>query len=472
MKTGQQSAAKKEFELALNLEPGNVYTEYFLAQILFSENQVDKAIQLYESILKSGTPIYDTNQRLGQAYARNGQLAKAEALTQQAIQETPWDGALHYQLAKIYQRLGRTKEAQREFEAGERMKQTDQASIERLLQLSQAVRLKQPENVQKLRAEILDQSGHDPELLTWLGVLLGRGGLYTQAQDALEKAVAIKPDSFEAHYNLGLTLARQGDDQRAEASLKKALNLRPESPEVAILLGVLYANQGRNREAIEELRTARPARPDNVTLLTLLGQQYLQGWYLKDAIGVLQEASRLRPDDPKIRFLLIEAYQNSSAYDQALQLAREAQKLFPAEARAPFEVGHQMANLGHYQEARPFFEEAIRIDPSFVPAYNSLGDAQVRSGEYEGALRSYQKAKTLEPGNLDAARGLGRSLLRLKRYPDALKELQGLIALHPEDAELYLLLSQVQTRLGNSKEAAQANANVPETPRRRSCKTR
>ncbi|HZP00882.1 MAG TPA: tetratricopeptide repeat protein [Terriglobia bacterium] len=458
MKVGQQAEARKEFEEALKLEPDNPYTQYFLAQMLYSENQVDQAIRLYEKILASGEPLYDTYQRLGQAYARKGELAKAQEMTQQAIRQTPWDGALRYQLARIYQRMGRAKEAQQEFETGERLKRMDQSSIQTLLQLSEAIRLNQRDEAMKLRASVLNQSRSDPDILTWLGALLGRGGFYSEALEPLNKAVALTPDSFEPCYNLGLTLARLGQEQKAEPYLKKALELRPESAEANILLGVILSNQGRNREAIERLRKARQSRPDNVNLLALLGQQYLQGWYVQDAIQTFQEALRLKPDDLKVRYLLIEAYQNASAFEKALQEAQETVKFSPRDPRAHYEVGHQMANLGRYQDARPYFEEAISLDPNFVAAYSWLGDVEFRKGDYESALRNFEKAKSLDPSSVDAARGIGRSLIRLKQYPRALAELEKSIATHPEDAELYLQLSQVQARLGKSKESAEANA--------------
>jgi tetratricopeptide (TPR) repeat protein len=458
MKVGQQAEAKKEFEEALKLEPDNPYTQYFLAQMLYSENQVDQAIRLYEKIRASGEPLYDTYQRLGQAYARKGELAKAQEMTQQAIRQTPWDGALRYQLARIYQRMGRTKEAQQEFETGERLKRMDQSSIQTLLQLSEAIRLNQRDEAMKLRASVLNQSRSDPDILTWLGALLGRGGFYSEALEPLNKAVGLTPDSFEPCYNLGLTLARLGQEQKAEVYLKKALELRPESAEANILLGIILSNQGRNREAIERLRKARPSRPDNVNLLALLGQQYLQGWYVQDAIQTFQEALRLKPDDLKVRYLLIEAYQNASAFEKALQEAQETVRFSPRDPRAHYEVGHQMANLGRYQDARPYFEEAIRLDPNFVAAYSWLGDVEFRKGDYESALRNFEKVRSLDPSSVDAARGIGRCLIRLKQYPQALAELEKSIATHPEDAELYLQLSQVQARLGKSKESAEANA--------------
>jgi len=455
-KTHEWNGATAEFEKALKLDPNNPYTKYFQARIAYSQNHVERAIHLYEEVIVSNSPVFDTYQRLGQAYFRKGDLAKALETTQAALQQAPWDGAVHYQLAKIYQRAGRPDEARQEFESADRLKKADQTAIQKLLELSEAIQAKHSDRALKLRDEVLSQSATDPEILTWLGTLLGQGNFYREAMQPLRRAVELSPASFEAHYDLGLNLMKLEEYREAETNLEQALELRPNSFEVNSLLAVLYVNQNRNTEAIERLRAASRSRPGNVKVLALLGEQYLQGHYFEEATQSLSEAVRLKPDEPRVRYLLIEAYQKNQQYDKALAVAREALRLFPSEARAPFEVGQQMANLGRYQEARPYYEDAIRIEPSFTEAYDSLGELQLRNGEYQAALQSFQKAKALDSRNLTALRGIGQSLIRLKRYQEALPEIAKSIAIHPDDAQLYFELSQVYTRLENREKAADA----------------
>jgi tetratricopeptide (TPR) repeat protein len=142
-KHNQVDAGAAEFEKALKLDPGNVHTEYFLGRIAYAQGDTGRAIQFYEAIVASGTPLYDTLQQLGPAYFKNGNLPKALETTQEALRQTPWDGALHFQLGKIYQRMGQREESQREFESSERLKQADQATIQKLLSLSMAAQAKQ-----------------------------------------------------------------------------------------------------------------------------------------------------------------------------------------------------------------------------------------------------------------------------------------------------------------------------------------
>src|SRR5690349_18593678 len=91
-KTRQWSAASAEFDRALRLEPGNPYTQYFQARIAYSEGHLGRAIRLYEAAVASDDPVYDTYQRLGQAYSRQGELTKALDVTERALHQAPWDG--------------------------------------------------------------------------------------------------------------------------------------------------------------------------------------------------------------------------------------------------------------------------------------------------------------------------------------------------------------------------------------------
>lgn len=458
MQTGQLRAAQTEFETALRLEPGNVYSEYFLARTLDKQGLRDRALALYEQILSSGDIIYDTYQHLSQAYSRRKEYAKAVTMLQQALQQTPWDGALHTQLGMVYQKMGQNEEAKQEFADGEHRKNIDQSSIQKMLQISEALRLKDSDRVSVLRAELMNQSGNDPELMTWLGAILGRGGLYPEALEPLQKAVDAGPCSYETCYNLGLTLTRLGRGKDAEAPLRKAVELRPHSYEANLILSIVYVSAGQKQEAIERLRVAHKSQPDNPRVALLLGQQYLQGWFLQEAIEMFREALKLQPDNVDARYLLLEAYQNDKAYEKALQVAQETVKLYPHEARAYFEVGHQLANLGHYQEARSHFEEALRLDASLAPARVWLADVQLRNGESDAALENYEEVRSEDPESLDAARGVARSLFRLRRYTQALEDLEISTAAHPDDAELYLILAQTQSRLGHAQKATQANA--------------
>jgi tetratricopeptide (TPR) repeat protein len=457
-KLDQWNQAQAEFEKAHALNRKDAYNCYFLARIAASLGNIDRSIHYYKEVLRLGPAIYDTNQRLGQAYLDKGELIEAHARITAALRETPWDGSLYYQLGRIDLRQHHPAQARAEFAAAARLKSGNQASIRQLLDLSEAVRNRQMERIQQIRAALLNEASPDPEIYDSIGVLLGRGGFYSEALEPLERAVKLAPDSYESNYDLGVTLFRLGRAHEAEEQLKKALALEPNSPQVNSLLGLLDVNQNRNAEAIKRLRAASQAAPGDERILALLGEQYLVGHYVADAISCLRKAVHQNPDDPALRYLLIEAYQEEHDFNSALETAQDASGRFPNDARIIYEEGQQLANIGHYQRARPYAEKAIRMDPTLGFAYDLMGDIQARTGHYKAALESFQKAKNLAPGDELALKGIAENLIRLKRYPQALSELKQAIAARPQDASLYFSLMQVYVRLGQRQEAAQAES--------------
>jgi protein O-GlcNAc transferase len=373
-KDGQTRAAAAQLEAAAKLDPDNAYTKYFMARIAISEQQFDRAITMLESVVDAREPVYDTLSLLGQAYLHKGRLRQAADAFEQAVAQTPLDGALHYQLANAYRRLGRSRESDVEFETARRLKQADQASIRKLFAVSEAIRNDRVPEARTISAEVIAESASDPEVLFQLGMILGQAKLYDDAIAALRMAAAARPESFKAHCNLGLTLARAGRQTEAEAELKNALALRPDSFEANSALGSVYVKEQRTGEALTSLEAAWRARPKNSRVLALLGQQYLQARRLDDAIKTLSAAVRIRPKEEPVRYLLIEAYQARGQHADALTVAQETLRLFPRQARAQFEVGKQLTALRRTQEARKYFDEAVRLDPSLEPAITALAN--------------------------------------------------------------------------------------------------
>ena len=61
------------------------------------------------------------------------------------------------------------------------------------------------------------------------GIEVAKRGLWNEARFRFERAVALDPESAEAHNDLGVALEQQGEFVKARASFEKALELSPNS---------------------------------------------------------------------------------------------------------------------------------------------------------------------------------------------------------------------------------------------------
>ena len=457
-KQDQWDAAQKEFQRAHELDPKDPYTLYFLARIAQSTSRAGEAIGYYERIGRLGTPVYDTNQRLGQLYLDAGNLENARQNIEAALKQTPWDSSLYYQLGRVDQRTGHPAAAREEFASAARLKNANQDAVQRLLALDQVLRNGEAGRAAELRTDLLRVASHDPEILESMGVVLGRAGLYEQAREPLERCVQIDPESFEAEYNLGFTLLRLQRDQDAEAALRRALKLRPDSVEANRALAVLYVEQNRNLDAIQSLRNASRILPGDAKVLALLGQQYLEGRFLPNAVSTLEEAVKLAPENLDVRSLLVQAYDAAHEYDAGLKTARVSLRLFPDSGRAAYEVAQELAASGQYDDAYPYADQAVQKEPRLVEAWNLLGDLESKRGRYDRALQAFERAHSADKGNVAAARGVADNLMHLGRYNEALAAVQEALAAHPDDAALHFILMQAYVRTGQRERAAQTAA--------------
>ena len=72
----------------------------------------------------------------------------------------------------------------------------------------------------------------------------------------------IRPDYFEAHYNLGCVLATVGNTTDALKELNEAIQVNGESPNAHCTLGSLLARMGQREEAVAHLTEALRLKPD------------------------------------------------------------------------------------------------------------------------------------------------------------------------------------------------------------------
>lgn len=87
-----------------------------------------------------------------------------------------------------------------------------------------------------------------------LGVLLLRRGDDDagEGMEALRRALAIKPDLYEARVTLGRALVAGGRYAEAISHLRRAAELAPDNPEPHYQLSIAYRRLGRKEEAAEE----------------------------------------------------------------------------------------------------------------------------------------------------------------------------------------------------------------------------
>jgi predicted Zn-dependent protease len=243
--------------------------------------------------------------------------------------------------------------------------------------------------------------------------------------------------------------------------LQKAAALRPESFDANYLLGVILSESGRKLEALRRLRTARQIRPSHPGVLSLLGVVYLEQGYPLDAIDTLDEARRLDPSRLPVWLALVQAGHEAFEFEKALQWASEAAARFPDSADACFRLGFELEAAGRFEDSRAAFERALKLKPDHPETRLAMGRMEARAGQRTSAIGHFETVLRLQPGNDLARLELAKSLVGGREFARA-KPLLLALGEDAADPTPHLLLSQVYQAEGNAEESARQRARYLE----------
>ena len=113
---------------------------------------------------------------------------------------------------------------------------------------------------------------------------------------ALEKALTIDPNSYEANRRLGLAYWMDNDFQLAEQLYKKTIEIQPNYWEGYNLLGMLYGSGGRYQESIATFLKALELSPTNSFVSINLATQYFDIGDTLKSIETLERSIELSPN--------------------------------------------------------------------------------------------------------------------------------------------------------------------------------
>jgi tetratricopeptide (TPR) repeat protein len=124
-KMARNREAIDAFEKELSRRPQDFTTNYYLALLQESEGNLDAARQRLDAALKLSPENVETNALLGKILVKQGRDAEALAPMEKAVAGDPTDPVKRYTLARIYRKLGRQEDANREFAEVQRLKSTE-----------------------------------------------------------------------------------------------------------------------------------------------------------------------------------------------------------------------------------------------------------------------------------------------------------------------------------------------------------
>ena len=184
------------------------------------------------------------------------------------------------------------------------------------------------EEARNLFQQICKLDSHDAGAWFMLGIANAQLGDLEETVKCNQKAITLRPDYWQAHYNLGKALQNLGRLDEAEASYKKTVVLNPGVPQALNNLGNLFQDRGKLIEAIACYRSALENNPDHATAFATcvnMGSIQLRMGRFHEAEASFLQALKINTANPVVlkhmaitQFALCK-YENALHYWQQLE---------------------------------------------------------------------------------------------------------------------------------------------------------
>jgi len=458
LRTGQLDKAVKAGQEALARFPKNKAIHMDLADILANQGQASPAIYHYEKVNqinpKSSRAIFlkgtvleeqgkwdqaknmylqsvkiEHNNPLGQFYLgrallQNNELVEAEKRFQMAVILKPNLLEARKHLAWVYERLGKTEEALKEYNFLIKLKKNNPFIKDRIEKLQNASSLghkKTLTNSKGIPAELLKQ----PNVHMKIAAIYFEETLYLRALDEFQLVLA-------------------ADDHK----------------DPHLLMARIYENQGRLDKALEEFAILRKFEPKSMNILLYSARLYQIAKKPDLTIKLLQKAAALEPENDEIFHSLALAHMSKNENKKAVVSMKKALSLNPKKDTYYFELGALMEKSGDFKGAIVNMRQAIEINPLHSNAHNFLGYIYALEGrDLDRALEHLTKALTIQPRNGYFLDSLGWIYFKKGDSKKALAQIQKALIYTEPDPVLYDHLGDIQFSLKNYDEAKGAWKN-------------
>jgi tetratricopeptide (TPR) repeat protein len=456
LRRGLTAEAKQKLQEQLALHSSSVEGYNLLGIILSGEKDDAGALEAFQHALRLDANSPRTHNNLGNLYVTEEKFDLAEKEFRAALRLDPANPEGNYNLGLALMARGQPSEAIPHFQrAGTGNTAARFNLIRAYLQAG-----RKAEGF-KLAKGLSLRSKDDVQLHFTLGVLLASEKQYQAAELELEKANALKPETFEILYNLGQTYLRAAEYGKAELALSRALQLKPESPETLYLLAQVYNDQTRVVDALDLLVRAHKLAPQDSDIIFLMARVSMSQNYFEDAIPLLESGLKIAPKRADLHAALGESYFMAGKTEKAIDEFKELIALDPA-ARSYAFLGLSYRHLGRFDEAKKYFEEGLRLDRHNISCLFNLGFIEERQGEHTAAEAMFQQVLTLNPDFPEALLELANLRTANKKLEQAAELLRRYVKVSRDPSTGYYKLAMVERSL-HQMDAAQRDLNVFQT---------
>lgn len=237
----------------------------------------------------------------------------------------------------------------------------------------------------------------DLQSLIKTGIAHERQGRLAEAGAAFAAVLAIDPRHFGALVMLGMIAARQQDFPAAVEALTRAVAVQPESVEAHGNLGNALLALGRPAEALASYETAAALAPGQPLLRYNMGNALWRLGRLDAALAAYDDVLRQKPEFPQAHNNRGMVLKELRRLPEALTALQTASRLNPGHANTHNNIGNLLQALDRTVEAVQAYDLAIAREPANAVFLQNRGVALLDLRRMDEAAQSFEAALANRP---------------------------------------------------------------------------
>lgn len=451
LKMGEFSTATDWLVQAIEDHPENITYRLLLANLYVQQDEVEKAILLYNEVLEREPDNEGVQLRLALLYSHLEQYETAEEIFRNLLENDVDSYFTHLSYARLLLQMEKYQDAIREFEKALTLNWSKDLAYE----IGYLYSTQEMFNDSlRIYTTITDNDPFDERAaLSRIQALID----LKQEDQALKELYTTRTYSKNpANIDLiiGKLLLRKKEINKAKEVLTK-LTRETEDTEARYLLAQIAYQEKNYATSLAHLayiNTESDEFEEAVYLQTRIHQKQEN---IDEAINLLEKHTATEAGrSPLFYVLLSSLYQTKGEYLAAMQLMEAGIDIYPENLQLLFEYALVLEKNDLTEQALIVMESVLDVQPDHAEALNYIGYTWAdKNIHLEKALEYILRADMLKPDNGFIIDSLGWVYYRLGDFQKAQKELERSLVLIPDDPYIYDHLGDVYRSLNKFTKA-------------------
>lgn len=409
------------------------------------------AIRLYKSLLQEDVKNIEYLSALGNLYMKNNDDEKALPYFQQILTFYPNNFEAMNSMGGIYRRMGRYQES---IEILQKALETKINPAQVNYNLGFTYRLmKNYSDAIDAFENVIAVNPTDVLAYNHLGTIYAAQNNHEKAVATYKRGLQIDPNHPVIQFNLAKSLEAMHDDTSAIQAYDAALRAKPGWQEAVIEYAKLLLNHRKTRLAGELVQNAIGLHPQDFGLYAQMGQILMRQSNFKKAASSFEIANRLVSGNAENLKNLAEAFEKFGKKEEAVLTIKKAESVEPEDEKIKKSAASILLTAEKYREAAEVIRQLGSANKNDCEALDLAGQYSILIGRNDSAQNFASKIKKIDPDYGIYLYSFASRFFQKGNLEAAKENVKAFIDENMKNIPAWLLLGQIDEKLGNSEEA-------------------